>query len=240
MPDEVAKVPGRQFYVHHKGWENVVKNSLNESKTENNRTVEPLGEGNEFKFEVFFENLEEWELGLLLYSLELEEGLAHKIGMGKALGFGSVKIKVNEICIRESANNWKPTTYKNDYIVEGLRYLKDCFSKDSEGNNTPQALKDWHRLFGELRCLLKFQQREDIVVKYPKLKLTKEKQKPDEPPDVLAGKPGYVELGDENKFPYPLKDKAREERKKEILKWRENYLTTPWTPWYHKVENSKK
>jgi hypothetical protein len=45
-----------------------------------------------FKFKIRYENLTENELGALLFVLKLPEGCAHKIGMGKPLGLGSVKI----------------------------------------------------------------------------------------------------------------------------------------------------
>lgn len=37
-----------------------------------------------------FENLAPLELGALLYALELEEGMAHRLGYGKPFGLGSV------------------------------------------------------------------------------------------------------------------------------------------------------
>ncbi len=95
MPDDTYNVPGRKYYVHHNGWKAV----KNEGETKNNCTVEAIDKGSEFQFEIFFENLEEWELGLLLYSLELEpeNNLVHKMGMAKAHGFGSVQIAINKI-----------------------------------------------------------------------------------------------------------------------------------------------
>jgi hypothetical protein len=59
--------------------------------------VRLLAEGNEFEFTVRFENLDDYELGMLLWSLALENGMAHKMGLGKPLGLGSVKIEVKEL-----------------------------------------------------------------------------------------------------------------------------------------------
>lgn len=59
------------------------------------RTVaQPVGQGAQFEFCVRFENLTREELGMLLWSLELpaDEGYAHRLGMAKPLGLGSVKI----------------------------------------------------------------------------------------------------------------------------------------------------
>lgn len=46
-----------------------------------------------FKGRIRFENLSDAELGLLLLSLDLPEGHAHKIGMGKPIGLGSARFK---------------------------------------------------------------------------------------------------------------------------------------------------
>jgi len=54
--------------------------------------LKPINKGATFHGRIRFENLSEVELGALLFALHLPEGLAHKIGMGKPLGLGSVKI----------------------------------------------------------------------------------------------------------------------------------------------------
>lgn len=184
MSEPESKVPGRKFYVHHNGWEKIKKDFLKGSadylrKTENNRTVEPLTEGNEFKFEVFFENLEAWELGLLLYSLELEDGLAHKIGMGKAFGFGSVKIEVKDVLLRNTPNGWhKATKCKNAWLEAELKQLEGWF--DGEWSKVQHI--------HELRCLLKYSNiPNDIKVRYPALRQEEDKKEKF---------PGYVELKD--------------------------------------------
>jgi CRISPR-associated protein (TIGR03986 family) len=47
-------------------------------------------------FDIVFQNLAPLELGALLWSLELEPDWAHRLGYGKPLGFGSVRITVEE------------------------------------------------------------------------------------------------------------------------------------------------
>jgi len=54
-------------------------------------------EGTVFKFKVHCENLNDEELGLLLYSLELEPNMAHKLGYMKSRGLGSVRIKITKM-----------------------------------------------------------------------------------------------------------------------------------------------
>lgn len=85
---------GRKFYFHipNTAAETVKRES---GKRDNqNSSVELLTKGT-FRFTVDFENLSEYELGLLLYALQLEEGMMHKLGMGKPLGLGSAKITID-------------------------------------------------------------------------------------------------------------------------------------------------
>jgi CRISPR-associated protein (TIGR03986 family) len=59
-------------------------------------TLEPVGAGATFAFTIHFENLSSVELGALLWALELPgpagENYCHKVGMGKPVGLGSVKV----------------------------------------------------------------------------------------------------------------------------------------------------
>ncbi len=142
MPDKKSKIPGRKFFVHHP-WspDGILERQYDPEKSdkdqpgaitpnENNRTVEPLAKGNRFEFEIGFHNLRKWELGLLLYSLELEDNLAHKLGMAKSHGFGSVRITVEEIELK----NKKSLPTKEDLIKAGFKHLgvPDIQSDDLE------------------------------------------------------------------------------------------------------------
>jgi hypothetical protein len=53
--------------------------------------------GSRFIFAVDFFNLADDEFSLLLYSLVLEEGMAHKVGFGKAKGLGSAQIQITRL-----------------------------------------------------------------------------------------------------------------------------------------------
>lgn len=92
-----GEIRGRKFYWHHE--EKLGKNrdysAIEDTKEKNtNTTIHILESMKEFSFEVVFKNLTDVELGMLIYSLELEKGLLHKIGRGKALGLGSCKITI--------------------------------------------------------------------------------------------------------------------------------------------------
>lgn len=105
-----ARLRGRKVYRHHrqepsrheKGYEyeQVVdeQDEEDDGKSDQNRTVRGvLKEGATFEFTVDFENLAPEELGALLWSLELEKGMHHRLGYAKPLGFGSVSVKVKTL-----------------------------------------------------------------------------------------------------------------------------------------------
>ncbi len=61
-------------------------------KTQYTARIKPLSKGVIFKGCVRFENLTKYELGALLFVIDLPANCNHKLGMAKPLGFGSIKI----------------------------------------------------------------------------------------------------------------------------------------------------
>lgn len=174
IPHKKSCVPGRGIYVHHQGWEKYWNNPSKEATTQNNRTVYVVEPEQKFTFEIKFENLKNWELGLLIYSLQLEPAFANKLGMGKAIGFGSVKIDVQNIHLINGDIN--PTLIKE----EALSKLKKIWlGKDNNTVSDIELIKKLRPLFE----LLYYNTKNEIKVTYPKLK----KENPSEPD-------GYVEL----------------------------------------------
>ena len=88
---------GRKFYLHNKSnegrpWET--------KKTENPKQkmkVKPVKRGAVFNFYLDFENLSNIELGALLYALRPTDEFRHKIGLGKPIGLGKVKIEISKL-----------------------------------------------------------------------------------------------------------------------------------------------
>ena len=97
--DSEGKIRGRKFYWHQKELfqkKDLAKNFKIDS-VPSKSTISCIDINQSFNFEIYFENLSDKELGTLVYALELEEGLLHKIGRAKAYGFGSCKIEIKEI-----------------------------------------------------------------------------------------------------------------------------------------------
>lgn len=83
-------IRGNKFYWHKSGkkWEEDQQISNKKIETK----IKPVKSNIHFRFRIRYENLTENELGALLFALKLPDGCAHKIGMGKPIGLGSVKI----------------------------------------------------------------------------------------------------------------------------------------------------
>jgi len=74
--------------------------------------VEPLRAGQSFFLHIDFDNLSDVEFGLLLHALEPDAGFHHKLGLGKPLGLGSVKIETM---------GYLPVDRTRRYSLAGLR-----------------------------------------------------------------------------------------------------------------------
>ena len=150
------EIRGRKFYWHHtkkieagKNWKNY-RSSIETKNHDNTNSkiyfLEPL---QKFEFEIDFKDLTEKELGILLYSIEVEEGKSlHKIGKAKAYGFGSCEIKVDK-CLIETENKYfsfdKNNSYKEyskeEYTIEFIKKAKEEYSLDSNEREEIKELK---------------------------------------------------------------------------------------------------
>ncbi len=134
---------GRKFYVNHHVSQNaspaqvdeaIIKraSAQNVEKPHLHCAVTPLKTECVFEFHIDFDNLTDWELGLLLYSLEPSPGYLHKMGFAKPLGFGSVDISVESLQLVDRQNCYrvadvdelqKPRYSDGADCIEGLRKL---------------------------------------------------------------------------------------------------------------------
>ena len=141
--DKKAKLRGRKFYWHHKDKINKkydeIKNSIEskEGYKPYNSTLEIMETGNKFNFEVEFKNLTKDELGLLIYSLNLEKDMLHKIGRAKALGLGSSKININKIELENSKQKYLKFS-KTDINLENMEDIINIFKEKIGYNNSSQ------------------------------------------------------------------------------------------------------
>lgn len=93
-----GKVRGRKAYYHHPS-KLTTSASAQHAHYGSRQTmsVRALKPNQTYRFSVRHQGLEPDAYSLLLYSLFLEPDLAHKLGWGKPMGFGSVRIEVEAI-----------------------------------------------------------------------------------------------------------------------------------------------
>jgi len=149
------QIQGRKMYWHQGGmktfenenkrfdyeaWSKKKKRNVNQKIEYSDRLVKvrPVDKGVNFTFKVHFNQITENELKQLLWVLSIggKDGLAHKIGMGKPAGLGSVSLRVNDV---------KERTVKleNDGFKYNIESTKPKFSNSDLGSseNTIKAFQ---------------------------------------------------------------------------------------------------
>ena len=165
-----AHLRGRKLYRHHYKlyWEEATRSS--EDGSDQNRTIrEFMPKGKSAEFTVEFHNLADEELGALLWSLELDEGMFHRVGYGKPLGFGSVNIEIIKLQLlhptsRYSSNlqdGWDDVTAQCSKLVQAF---KDEFSRLYGNGNAFDAMDN----VCDLHALLSAPTNPDIPIHYPR------------------------------------------------------------------------
>ena len=101
--DPKARIRGRKMYWHRE-LEPVPPPNENRKVAV---VLDPLGPGSRFRFRIHVDRLTKEELGGLLCALDLPEGHAHKLGMGKSMGLGSVRIRIEEMDVRPAADLYR-------------------------------------------------------------------------------------------------------------------------------------
>ncbi len=81
---------------HYQEYRRPKKNGQEQQDSQNRSITGWVNPGTQFTFKIDVVNLSEVELGALLYLLTLPLDYFHRLGGGKPLGFGSVRLKVDE------------------------------------------------------------------------------------------------------------------------------------------------
>ncbi|MGM0711930.1 TIGR03986 family CRISPR-associated RAMP protein [Brevibacillus parabrevis] len=162
-PQEL-RLRGRKFYWHHTPKER--KNNSRSDQSNRNvamqKEVRAVKKGNNFHFRIYFDQVTIKELAQLYWSLALgnSDQYAHKIGHGKPLGYGSAKIKPENIWIRRIDS------------TSGLRTLSLLDSKELEKHTATLSIA-----MGQLQHLLNYKSSISEHVSYPKVRFGKKPNK---------------------------------------------------------------
>ena len=137
-----AHVPqGRKFYLHRyvddkdpgkdaRPWETHAENKTKTLKQKSR--VTPVRPGRVFWFHVDFDNLTEYELGMLCYALRPTEAFRHKLGMGKPIGLGRVRIDPVGLFLIDRTRR-----YGADGLLDSRRYHRIALTAGAEPNDWP-------------------------------------------------------------------------------------------------------
>lgn len=141
---------GRKMYWHHpirdpRSLDPNFPFVQDKDKSDQNRTLDdPEGEDAEFEFTVEFENLAEVELGALLWALRVGGQGYHRLGYGKPLGLGSVKVEIQE----KGVELFDPHARYSGVEDNGRRELKEW---DAVAQRFERAVEmRWKKSFIEL------------------------------------------------------------------------------------------
>lgn len=145
--DAGGDLAGRKFYRHQTATavsENDIKDSDSQKSDQATLARFICDTATKFKFAIRFARLRDWELGALLAVLEphlLKPGstpdrYAHKLGFGRPLGMGSVRITRKEIRVRlEKEVAFLGQEDKDQRVTTALAVLREKLNTG--------ALKDW-------------------------------------------------------------------------------------------------
>ena len=157
-----VRLRGRKFYLHCcKGDDEILSSCSQESKAlvekAAERTIETelLRSGSEFCFDVYFEGITREQLDKLVWTLcigenSLDSAQMHKIGCGKPLGLGSVKVRVDSVVTRSLVDG--------SYVVQDVP-VEDCLSTNHFNQD---------KAFQDFMVITNFELAKGFDVSYPK------------------------------------------------------------------------
>ena len=138
-----SHIAGRKFYFHQPG---EIQTESEDSSY--NQHIKPIDKGSQFAFSVQFTNLEPVELQTLLYALNLEPGMRHKLGYGKPAGLGSVRFDITKLTLIDYAKRYTTNQGTKEYNKDDN--LKCYLSTQTQGftdNTDSQTLNALRRIW---------------------------------------------------------------------------------------------
>ena len=130
-------IAGRKFYYHHQNPKfDVIEQNSNDRSSAIDEIALP---GCVFEFQIYVANLKSEELSTLLLAIELDEGLGHKIGLGKAIGLGSCQISIDP----EKSVLYRPSDRYSSLVNDKI---SDWYSLKADRGTLPADLIEVLRL----------------------------------------------------------------------------------------------
>lgn len=141
------RIKGRKFYYSRETEDTYVM----QVKRKKGKMREVVRPGAFFEGEVVFQNMTREEMGLLLYSLDINHDFIMKLGYGKNLGCGKVQIDLLEVQPRETG--FIPEeTMEMRYTTEHMRELAEEYrEKALEKDGLRQAVLKFEEIMEDNR-----------------------------------------------------------------------------------------
>lgn len=122
-------------------------------------TLRPMKKGTTFSGTIRFKNLKEDELGLLLWSLLLNDGCYQSIGMGKPYGFGRMSVKLDNLRLFDFAALYSASGFESagktaeykPFIQAYKQFMNDYKSKTVPEVDDRPEIKDFFYLKKTIR-----------------------------------------------------------------------------------------
>ena len=145
--DEGGELAGRKFYRHQPRITDIADISTTDTETikSDQATLARYicAPGTKFRFAIRFTGLRPWELGALLVTLQphrlLKKGIpndyAHKLGLGRPLGMGSVRLNIDSAIFRPTGSIGAAAETDTEGVIENavnalaIRLLRDAKQK---------------------------------------------------------------------------------------------------------------
>jgi CRISPR-associated protein (TIGR03986 family) len=150
-PEQEAQLRGRKFYWHRpRAWDG--PNALNVQNDRVSARYAPIDRGAKFESTIHFERLTSEELGALLAAIQLPQGHAHKMGLGKPFGLGSVRIEVIRLSLLADAARYRSLGTRASLPETPLARVSEFTRVFEEGVATIRGVKRFEDI-EEIRCL---------------------------------------------------------------------------------------
>jgi len=126
QPKLETVIRGHKLYWH-KGSSPPIRIESQASETQTT-TIKPIKKDIAFKFKIYFENLTDIEIGAILWILNIahSDKYSLKLGMGKPLGMGAVKI-VPQLYLSERTYQYKKLFESNQWAIQSVKEEHTAF-----------------------------------------------------------------------------------------------------------------
>ncbi|MEH2196109.1 MAG: TIGR03986 family CRISPR-associated RAMP protein [Nostoc sp.] len=130
QPESETVIRGHKLYWH-KGRNPNIQNPNRDIQDSQTTQIKPINQGVNFEFKIYFENLSDIELGALLWILDIaqiqDKQYRLKLGMGKPLGMGAIKIEP-QLYLSDRTSRYSKLFEKNRWAIEETQVVNEYYN----------------------------------------------------------------------------------------------------------------